>query len=272
MKIYIPLFLLIIIGYTGFSQNKVKIYSVKSNNKTVLYAENLEVCAVSVVVTLELKNMVALNGLSTATYVIPKNTKQFKLTELKAQSRGATSHTYKYKKYYGDIFLHNADEDYEYDLPFKKGLSFKISQGYNGNFTHKNENALDFDMPTGTDVLAAREGVVVAVVDTNFGACLNETCKTKANFVLIQHSDGTFGNYAHIQFNGANVSVGTTVNKGDLIAKSGNTGYTAGPHLHFVCYLPRVNGRESLATKFRINNGNNSVYLQQGQTYKRRYN
>jgi murein DD-endopeptidase MepM/ murein hydrolase activator NlpD len=272
MKLYIPLFLLMVISYSSFSQSKVRLYSVKSNNKTVLYAENLEVCAVSVVVTLELNNMVSLNGLNTGAYVIPKNTKQFKLTELRALRRGATSHTYKYKKYYGDIFLHNADDDYAYDLPFKKGLSFKISQGYNGKFTHKNENALDFDMPTGTDVLAAREGIVVAVVDTNFGACLTEACKTKANYVLINHSDGTFGNYAHIQYNGAKVTVGAIVNKGDIIASSGNTGFTAGPHLHFICFLPREDGRESLATKFRINNGNNSVYLQQGQYYKRKYN
>ena len=261
-----------VICHTGFSQNKVRLYSVKSNNKTVLYAENLEVCPVSVVVTLQLNNMVSLNGFNTASYVIPNNTTQFKLTELRAFKRGSNSYTYTYKKYYGDIFLHINEDAYDYDLPFKKGLGFKISQGYNGNFSHKNENALDFDMPTGTDVLAAREGIVVAIVDTNFGACLSEACKKKANYILIQHSDVTFGYYAHIQYHGAKVTVGATVNKGDIIASSGNTGYTAGPHLHFMCFLPRENGRESLATKFRINNGNNSMYLQEGQFYKRRYN
>lgn len=262
---------MLILSCTVFSQSKVRLYGIKTNNKTVLYAENLEVCPVSVVVTLVLNNMVSLSGLNTGSYVIPNNTKQFKLTELKPIKRGATSYTYKYKKYYGDIFLHDVDENYDYDLPFKKGLGFKISQGYNGAFSHKNENALDFDMPTGTDVLAAREGVVVAIVDTNFGACLTEACKTKANYVLIQHSNGTFGYYAHIQYHGAKVTVGTTINKGDIIASSGNTGYTAGPHLHFMCFLPREDGRESLATKFRINNGNKSDYLNEGQFYKRRY-
>ena len=60
---------------------------------------------------------------------------------------------------------YKADSSYIYDLPFEKGTKHKIVQGYGGLFSHKNIAALDFDMPVGTPVCAAREGVIYAYKD-----------------------------------------------------------------------------------------------------------
>ena len=53
------------------------------------------------------------------------------------------------------------------------------------------------------------------------------------NYVNIRHSDGTLGNYYHLKQGGSAVKIGDKVKKGQLIAYSGNTGYTTAPHLHF---------------------------------------
>src|SRR5262245_17473038 len=56
-------------------------------------------------------------------------------------------------------------DSYIYDLPFQKGASFRVVQGYGGLFTHRYTAALDFNMPTGTPVYAARGGVIYSYKD-----------------------------------------------------------------------------------------------------------
>jgi murein DD-endopeptidase MepM/ murein hydrolase activator NlpD len=58
----------------------------------------------------------------------------------------------------------------------------------------------------------------------------------KANLITIQHKDGTLGSYIHLDYKGVLVKVGDHVERGQLIGYSGLTGFTRGPHLHFVVH------------------------------------
>ena len=253
-----------------FSQNHLKIITLKENGKTVFYAQNDEFCTVSIQLTLELTNLTAVE-FGDGIYIVPKNTKKFKLFELARIKRGRTTYSYTYKAVYGEVNLFAYNDGYLYDLPYRKGLRFTIEQGYNGRFTHQHENALDFNMPEGTPILAAREGIVASVVQNNNETCLREACKKLSNYILICHSDGSFAEYAHIQCNGASVAVGDTIVKGEVIGISGSTGYAKGPHLHFVCFLPDFERRRTVATKFRIGKGTTFAYLAEDKSYKKNY-
>lgn len=145
-----------------------------------------------------------------------------------------------------------------YDLPYGQEEARTVTQAYGGKFSHKGSNkyAIDWQMPEGTLVRAARGGVVVRTKDgsdrggpsMDFDAC--------NNYVLIRHADGTLGQYCHLQKGGVLVKPGQTVAAGDPIAHSGNTGFSTGPHLHF-CVFVAKNGRESesLPVKFRTSEG-----------------
>ncbi len=80
------------------------------------------------------------------------------------QKSDGTKFSYKYKTALGDITIKKYDTSFAYDLPFQKGKLFRVYQGYNGVFSHQNEKAIDFTMPEGTEILAAREGMVVQIV------------------------------------------------------------------------------------------------------------
>lgn len=130
--------------------------------------------------------------------------------------------------------IHN--ENYVYDLPFEIGKSFKMIQGYGGKFSHTDEEnyfGYDFRMPTGTNIYAAREGVVVRIVENFERGGIENRLRQQANYIHIEHEDGTLGVYGHLMRYGATVKVGDYVQRGQKIGYSGNTGYSGSPHLHF---------------------------------------
>lgn len=137
----------------------------------------------------------------------------------------------------------------DYLLPLQQA-HFRIDQGYGGQFSHRDEQnryAVDFAAEIGTPVLAAREGVVMQVESDFDKAGLNlERYGGRANFVRILHDDGTMTLYAHLKSEGALVRVGQRVRAGQQIGLSGNTGFTTGPHLHFVVQVNRGMRLESI--------------------------
>ena len=144
--------------------------------------------------------------------------------------------------------------DYEYLLPLQQ-RGFRIDQGFGGGFSHndsQNRYAIDFAADIGTPVLAAREGVVMQVENDFAKAGLNrERYGGRANFIRILHDDGTMALYAHLREEGALVRVGQRVRAGQQIGLSGNTGFTTGPHLHFVIQVNRGMKLESLPFRMR---------------------
>lgn len=59
--------------------------------------------------------------------------------------------------FYGQTSVTQNVDNYAYSLPFEKGSRFRIVQGYGGLFSHRHIAALDFEMPIGTPICAARE-------------------------------------------------------------------------------------------------------------------
>ena len=128
------------------------------------------------------------------------------------------------------------------DMPaFKHGLlgypvkNVTFSQGYGKTAFAKTSkfygssgfhNGLDFAMPTGTSVLAAADGKVVATGNNGRYAY--------GRWMAIDHGNGIVTMYGHLS--SVVKSKGSTVKKGDTIAKSGNTGNSTGPHLHFTVF------------------------------------
>jgi len=148
-----------------------------------------------------------------------------------------------------------------YQFPSNTGKALKITQSFNGKFSHfqtPNKYAVDIAMPVGTDITAARAGVVVATKDNFHMSGKTRYFVDKANYVKVLHTDGTFATYAHILQDTVVVSPGDKVEVGDKLARSGSSGYSTGPHLHFV--IRKNYGFKLKSVPFKFSNGNGQYF------------
>jgi murein DD-endopeptidase MepM/ murein hydrolase activator NlpD len=130
-----------------------------------------------------------------------------------------------------------APDDVVYALPFYPGTKFTIDQGFGGAFSHNDAEShysIDFSVPEGTPVIAARDGIVMQI-EEDFRASGADAQRygDRANYVRILHDDGSMALYAHLAPHSILFRPGDRVQKGNFLAKSGNTGLSTGPHLHF---------------------------------------
>lgn len=173
------------------------------------------------------------------------------LTPIDFSKRYRISETFNWTP--GDMHAQH-DDDYRYQRPFAEGQNFRVVQGYGGGYSHRGASkyALDFDMPEGTPVHAARAGLVIDLTEHNWRGGASRRYARYANFVTLLHSDGTTGEYYHLKKNGVTVSLGDQVKAGELIGYSGNTGFSSMPHLHFAVYRAKPRGKyESLPVRFK---------------------
>ena len=161
---------------------------------------------------------------------------------------------YRYVYLPGDPAARHAG-GFNYRAPFAAGASHPITQTYPDSVTHLTRDsmyAVDIAMPVGTDIVAARGGVVFDVASTNFkGGPDADEYADLANLVRILHDDGTYAVYAHLNWNTIRVQPGDRVKTGQYIADSGNTGLSSGPHLHFAVQRNLGMRVESLPIAFR---------------------
>ena len=184
-------------------------------------------------------NNVVVEPMWPRTYVVPGDS-EYRLAKVKAKHQYmAWSFQYQMSSSLGDPEA-IPDEDYPYALPFAADEQYLISQGWLGAFSHsgeQNQFAIDITMPEGSDVLAARAGVVMDMaIDFTSGGTQQKNLQ-RGNYIRILHDDGTMAVYAHLKLESAQVAKGQRVEKGQKIAESGNTGFTTGPHLHFVVQI-----------------------------------
>ncbi len=201
---------------------------------------------------------------------VPPETSKIYLFKLSINNRNR-GYSYKYEYIFvkGDPENTVHDDDFLYLLPYSHSAKYRVDQGYNGTFTHFGDSAfsLDFNLDEGTPIMAARDGLVVEVKeDSNIGGP-KKRYDDDGNYVLIYHDDGTFGNYVHLQQNGALVEVGDHIKVGQQIALSGDTGYSSGPHLHFSVSIPTIEGKLlTIPTKF-LNYDFTAISIEVGQYY-----
>ena len=121
-----------------------------------------------------------------------------------------------------------------YVLPWQAGETYLVGQGNCTTFSHtvawNQQFAYDFMLPIGAPILAARGGTVTAVVD-NFSD--GTRISGEENYIFIEHDDGSVARYIHLTTMGALFDVGESVAQGEVIARSGDSGRSTAPHLHF---------------------------------------
>ncbi len=184
----------------------------------------------------------------------------FFITSTKAQLTNTEIHNLKT----GNV---KKDTSYVYWLPYPKKVRHLFVQGANSSMSHKNELSFDFKMKIGSTISAARNGMVIATkADSDKGGWKDEYL-SEGNHIIIQHEDGSTAMYWHLKQNGVLVKIGDSVSKGQNIGLSGNSGYTAFPHLHF--QIMDKNGKEILP-RFYTKKG--IIYIRPAKWYKAVHN
>ncbi len=145
-----------------------------------------------------------------------------------------------------------------------------VSQGYNGQITHKGDwsKALDFiivdhELKTynqyaispenfycfGKPVLAPADGFVQLIEDNiadNEIGMVNQQ-QNWGNSIVIKHAEGLYTKLSHLKKNSFKVNTGDFVKQGDIVAACGNSGRSPEPHLHFQVQTTAYIGSKTFA-------------------------
>ncbi len=199
----------------------------------------------------ELKNATTTSPVPFYYIIAPQKKEEF-LFSMVPDPGAAYSYKYEFNYYLSGSGGGSPDDAYKYLIPYEAGTAHKLTQGYNGALSHNGwmNHSVDFDMPEGTKICAARDGVVVSVKTDSDTGGPDMSFKDNANYIIIEHSDGTNAQYVHLKKGGSYVAVGDKVSAGSIIGLSGNTGWSTGPHLHFMIVKPIWMAFSTIPVKF----------------------
>jgi len=176
---------------------------------------------------------------------------------------------FNFKAGYGNPATVKSNKEYIYLLPYKKYK--KLIQGNFGHFSHDHigsYHAFDFGTKIGDTIYAAREGKVVMIKEDSKKYGKTRKFAKFANYIIIQHDDGTTASYYHLRHKGVLVEKGAIVKRGEKIGISGMTGFTTTPHLHFVVHkATEKHGNVSVPVEFE---GYVGRKFKKGKRYSRR--
>lgn len=229
---------------------------VEDGNRVEFFLENPHPYPVTATLYARTRNLGG-DGSNPVTVTIGGGDRRRALGFLRRDARRSYDYRYWYDWTFGRRDARH-DVDLIYRLPYAAGPGYRVLQGFNGRFSHDGREAyaVDFGMPVGTPVHAARGGIVVDVEESHDQGGWDEKYYKTANYIVVLHDDGTTGEYYHLKHHGAAVSVGDRVSAGDHIGWSGNTGHTTTPHLHFAVYRADTWGRtDSLPFRFATSEG-----------------
>ncbi len=219
-----------------------------------LIAHNTYHAPVQIVFVLEETLNVSADTPTAGDRVLEPRSRTDLLTVASADPGAPASFRYRFQYLPGDPGAQHKPAE-PYRLPFALAKSFPVSQAYPDQLTHTDpasQYAIDFVMPVGSGVYAARGGVVMEVASQYFRSGTQfERDGPRANIVRILHDDGTFGLYAHLNWGAIRVVPGQRVDQGEYIADSGNTGFSTGPHLHFAVQRNAGGRLVSLPVRFK---------------------
>lgn len=203
--------------------------------------------------------------------VVPPRTRLAAATVQARDSRRRYSFRYWFDYQFGDPRARH-DDRVLYRMPIAAtqrlgyiDRRFPLSQAYPPvpGDSHDNGHsryAIDIDMPVGTPIVAARAGEVVQVVQHWDEGRFQPAYLFKSNLVRILHEDGTLAEYLHLLKNSVPVQAGSRVNAGDLIGRSGNSGYSLRPHLHFGVTRAQAGSTAHASVPIRLKLKNGSPY------------
>src|SRR6266436_878804 len=177
-------------------QKLVKVLTKKEGNLTRFFVDNREAGEVTATFTMAPDNLEGnVHFPYTSTYPPGQVTEAFTLTPIDSQKGWGYSYT---NHFTIGSFRAVHDTSAIYLLPYAAGGGFRVTQGYNGSYSHSGSDqyALDFKMLAGTPVHAARGGVVVKVKDDSGSGGPSRKFESCANYILIRHDDDTLANYA----------------------------------------------------------------------------
>lgn len=126
--------------------------------------------------------------------------------------------------------------DAPFRLPWATGVDRRVVQGnlsVAGSHQGIEAYAWDVAMPVGSLLLADRDGYISMIKDDSNIGGFGYYLGTAANYVVINHGNGTQTVYLHLMYHSVLVGPGQWVVQGQPVTYSGDTGFAGGPHLHF---------------------------------------